>query len=131
GCLLINRSSHDERDTHASGVIARLRERITHVTGITAGSQPVQELSIEDRVSRTQYQFSLTTPEADELDIWVPRLLERLRAEPALADVATDLQSRGLQAHVEIDRDAAARLGVRVSDIAGALQTAYGQRQIA
>jgi multidrug efflux pump len=131
GRLLINLSSHDERDTHASGVIDRLRERIKHVTGITAWFQPVQELSIEDRVSRTQYQFSLTTPEADELDIWVPRLLERLRAEPALADVATDLQSRGLQAHVEIDRDAAARLGVRVSDIAGALQTAYGQRQIA
>lgn len=131
GRLLINLKSHDERDTHASQVIDRLREQIKNVTGITAWFQPVQELSIEDRVSRTQYQFSLTTPDTTELDIWVPQLLERLRAEPALADVATDLQSRGLQAYVEIDRDAAARLGVRISDIAGALQTAYGQRQIA
>ncbi len=131
GRLLINLKPHDERDTHASQIIDRLREQIKSVTGITAWFQPVQELSIEDRVSRTQYQFSLTTPDSSELDIWVPRLLERLRQEPALADVAADLQSRGLQAYVEIDRDAAARLGVRISDIAGALQTAYGQRQIA
>ncbi|EIK42915.1 RND transporter, Hydrophobe/Amphiphile Efflux family [Cellvibrio sp. BR] len=131
GRLLINLKSHDERDAHASQVIDRLREQIKNVTGITAWFQPVQELSIEDRVSRTQYQFSLTTPDGTELDTWVPRLLERLRMEPALADVAADLQSRGLQAYVEIDRDAAARLGVRISDIAGALQTAYGQRQIA
>ncbi|OZY86517.1 multidrug transporter subunit MdtC [Cellvibrio mixtus] len=131
GRLLINLKPHSERSTHASQVIGQLQERIRGITGITAWFQPVQELSIEDRVSRTQYQFSLTTPDSTELDTWVPRLLERLRSEPALADVAADLQSRGLQAYVEIDRDAAARLGVRISDIAGALQTAYGQRQIA
>lgn len=131
GRLLINLKSHNERDTSASEIINRLREQIKGVTGITAWFQPVQELSIEDRVSRTQYQFSLTTPDSALLDEWVPRVLERLRQEPALADVASDLQNRGLQAYVEIDRDAAARLGVRVSDIAGALQTAYGQRQIA
>ncbi|AQT60434.1 multidrug efflux RND transporter permease subunit [Cellvibrio sp. PSBB023] len=131
GRLLINLKPHSERSTHASQVIGQLQERIRGITGITAWFQPVQELSIEDRVSRTQYQFSLTTPDGTELDTWVPRLLERLRMEPALADVAADLQSRGLQAYVEIDRDAAARLGVRISDIAGALQTAYGQRQIA
>lgn len=131
GRLLINLKPHGERASHATEVIDRLREQIKGVAGITAWFQPVQELSIEDRVSRTQYQFSLTTPEAALLDDWVPRLLARLRTEPALADVASDLQSRGLQAYVEIDRDAAARLGVRVSDIAGALQTAYGQRQIA
>lgn len=131
GRLLINLKPHSERSTHASQVIGQLQERIRGITGITAWFQPVQELSIEDRVSRTQYQFSLTTPDSAELDTWVPRLLERLRSEPALADVAADLQSRGLQAYVEIDRDAAARLGVRISDIAGALQTAYGQRQIA
>ncbi|MGV8838037.1 multidrug efflux RND transporter permease subunit [Cellvibrio sp.] len=131
GRLLINLKSHNERDTSASEIINRLREQIKGVTGITAWFQPVQELSIEDRVSRTQYQFSLTTPDSALLDEWVPRVLERLRQEPALADIASDLQNRGLQAYVEIDRDAAARLGVRVSDIAGALQTAYGQRQIA
>jgi multidrug efflux pump len=131
GRLLINLKSHHERDASASEIIDRLREQIKSVAGVTAWFQPVQELSIEDRVSRTQYQFSLTTPDSALLDEWVPRVLERLRQEPALADVAADLQNRGLQAYVEIDRDAAARLGVRVSDIAGALQTAYGQRQIA
>jgi multidrug efflux pump len=130
GRLLINLKAHHQRDSHASEVIDRLREQIKSVTGITAWFQPVQELSIEDRVSRTQYQFSITTPDAAQLDQWVPRVLERLRQEPALADVAADLQNQGLQAYVEIDRDAAARLGVRVSDIANALQTAYGQRQI-
>ncbi|WP_331351042.1 multidrug efflux RND transporter permease subunit [Cellvibrio sp. UBA7671] len=131
GRLLINLKPHHERDASASDIIDRLREQIKGVAGVTAWFQPVQELSIEDRVSRTQYQFSLTTPDSALLDEWVPRVLERLRQEPALADVAADLQNRGLQAYVEIDRDAAARLGVRVSDIAGALQTAYGQRQIA
>ncbi len=131
GRLLINLKPHHERDASASDIIDRLREQIKSVAGVTAWFQPVQELSIEDRVSRTQYQFSLTTPDSALLDEWVPRVLERLRQEPALADVASDLQNRGLQAYVEIDRDAAARLGVRVSDIAGALQTAYGQRQIA
>lgn len=131
GRLLINLKAHHERDSHASEVIDRLRERIKGIAGITAWFQPVQELSIEDRVSRTQYQFSLTTPDVDLLDEWVPRLLERLHYEPALADVATDLQTRGLQAYVEIDRDAAARLGVSVSNISNALQTAYAQRQIA
>ncbi len=131
GRLLINLKPHHERDASAGEIIERLQERIAGVAGITAWFQPVQELSIEDRVSRTQYQFSLTTPEAALLDQWVPQILERLRHEPALADVAADLQSRGLQAYVEIDRDAAARLGVRVSDISSALQSAYGQRQIA
>ena len=131
GRLLINLKDHQTRDASASEIIEQLKTRIAGVSGITAWFQPVQELSIEDRVSRTQYQFSLTTPDADLLDQWTPRLLERLRQEPALADVAADLQSRGLQAYVEIDRDAAARLGVKVSDIANALQTAYGQRQIA
>ncbi|MBK8186356.1 MAG: multidrug efflux RND transporter permease subunit [Cellvibrio sp.] len=131
GRLLINLKAHDERDSHASEVIDRLREQIKGITGITAWFQPVQELSIEDRVSRTQYQFSLTTPEVALLDEWVPRLLERLHYEPALADVATDLQTRGLQAYVEIDRDAASRLGVSISNISNALQTAYAQRQIA
>ena len=131
GRLLINLKSHGDRSASASQIIDRLREAIKDVNGITAWFQPVQELSIEDRISRTQYQFTLTTPDSQLLDEWVPRVIERLRQEPALADVASDLQTRGLQAYVDIDRDAAARLGVRVSDIAAALQSAYGQRQIA
>jgi multidrug efflux pump len=98
GRLLINLKPHHERDASASDIIDRLREQIKNVAGITAWFQPVQELSIEDRVSRTQYQFSLTTPDSALLDEWVPRVLERLRQEPALADVASDLQNRGLQA---------------------------------
>ncbi len=131
GRLLINLKAHSERDDHASDIIRRLQERIAGISGITAWFQPLQELSIEDRVSRTQYQFTLTAPEIALLDETLPRVLERLRMEPALADVAADLQTRGLQAYVEIDRDAAARLGVSVSNIASSLQTAYAQRQIA
>ncbi|ACE83893.1 multidrug efflux RND transporter permease subunit [Cellvibrio japonicus] len=131
GRLLINLKPHHERSSHASDVIRRLQERIAPTSGITAWFQPLQELSIEDRVSRTQYQFTLTAPDISLLDEWAPQLLERLRHEPALADVTTDLQTRGLQAYVEIDRDAAARLGVSVSNIASSLQTAYAQRQIA
>lgn len=131
GRLLINLKAHGERDDHASDIIRRLQEQIAGISGITAWFQPLQELSIEDRVSRTQYQFTLTAPEIALLDETLPRVLERLRMEPALADVAADLQTRGLQAYVEIDRDAAARLGVSVSNIASSLQTSYAQRQIA
>ncbi|MFY9477802.1 MAG: multidrug efflux RND transporter permease subunit [Aquabacterium sp.] len=131
GRMLINLKPHGERDASAQEVIERLRQRIGQVQGITAWFQPVQELSMEDRVSRTQYQFTLTAPDGALLDQWVPRLVERLRARAELSDVASDLQSQGLQAHVEIDRDAAARLGVSVADIATALRNAFGQRQVA
>ncbi len=131
GRLLINLKPHGDRDDHASAIIRRLQSSIASISGITAWFQPLQELSIEDRVSRTQYQFTLTAPEIALLDETLPRVLERLRQEPALADVAADLQTRGLQAYVDIDRDAAARLGVSVSNIASSLQTAYAQRQIA
>ncbi len=131
GRLLINLKPHHQRQASALEIMERLRERAAPVQGITAWFQPVQELSIEDRVSRTQYQFTLTAPDLDLLDDWTPRVLERLRQLPELADVASDLQTRGLQAYVDIDRDAAARLGVRISDLAASLQTAYSQRQIA
>ena len=131
GRLLINLKPHHERSEHASDIIRRLQQNIAGISGITAWFQPVQELSIEDRVSRTQYQFTMSAPEIAQLDENLPRLLDRLRQEPALADVAADLQTRGLQAYVDIDRDAAARLGVNISQIANSLQTAYAQRQIA
>ncbi len=131
GRMLINLPAHGERDGSAFEVMDRLRERAEKVEGITAWFQPVQELSIEDRVSRTQYQFTLTTPDSATLNEWVPLLIEALWQQPELADVASDLQYDGLQAYVDIDRDAAARLGVSVSAIAGALQNAFAQRQIA
>ncbi|ASK34930.1 multidrug transporter subunit MdtC [Alcanivorax sp. N3-2A] len=131
GRMLINLPAHADRDDSAQDVIDRLAERAENVDGIKAWFQPVQELSIEDRVSRTQYQFSLTTPDSATLAEWVPLLIRELSKQPELADVASDLQSEGLQAYIDIDRDIAARLGITVADIAGALQNAFGQRQIA
>ena len=92
--------------------------------------QPVQDLTIEDRVSRTQYQFTVEDANPDELSLWVPRLVERLRQEPALADVASDLQDDGLQAYVDIDRATASRLGITPAAIDNALYNAFGQRLV-
>ncbi|NML26646.1 MdtB/MuxB family multidrug efflux RND transporter permease subunit [Zoogloea dura] len=119
-----------ERDASASEVIRRLAPEVRKVAGITLYMQPVQDLTIEDRVSRTQYQFSLQSPDSAALAEWVPRLVDSLKALPQLADVASDLQDKGLQAWVEIDRAAAARLGVSTAAIDNALYNAYGQRLI-
>jgi multidrug efflux pump len=130
GRMLINLRPHSERRERAPAIIARLLESARSVPGITLYLQPVQELSIEDRVSRTQFQFTLTSPDGALLESWVPEFIALLQAQPELADVASDQQTRGLQAFVEIDRDAASRLGVSVADIGDALYNAYGQRQI-
>ncbi|HAO76882.1 MAG TPA: multidrug transporter subunit MdtC, partial [Pseudomonas sp.] len=128
--LLINLKPHGERAQTASQVIDRLRPELAKVPGIELYLQPVQDLSIEDRVSRTQFQFSLETPDSELLQEWTPRLVEALRERPELTDVASDLQSNGLQIYLDIDRDAAARLGIQVADITDALYDAFGQRQI-
>ena len=130
GRLLINLKPHGERDLTASQIIDRLRPELAKVPGIELYLQPVQDLSIEDRVSRTQFQFSLETPDSELLQEWTPRLVEALRERPELTDVASDLQSNGLQIYLDIDRDAAARLGIQVADITDALYDAFGQRQI-
>ena len=130
GRLLIELQPHGQRDAGAQEIIARLQQRVDRIPGISLYLQPVQELSIEDRISRTQYQFVLTTPDAQALALWSGRMLSHLQQQPALRDVASDLTDRGLQAYVDIDRDAAARLGVPVSSIADALYDAFGQRQI-
>ncbi len=130
GRLLISLKPRAERDASATEVIRRLQPALQQVAGITLYMQPVQDLSIEDRVSRTQYQFSLMAPDAALLSDWVPRLLERMRSLPQLADVASDLQDRGLQAWIEIDRASAARLGVSTAAIDAALYNAYGQRLV-
>jgi multidrug efflux pump len=130
GRLLIELKPHAQRSSDAQAIIARLQQRVAHVPGITLYLQPVQELGIEDRISRTQYQFTLTSPDSDQLAQWTPRLLAHLQQSPALADVASDLQDQGLQAHVLIDRVAAARLGISVDAVADALYDAFGQRQI-
>ncbi|MGM3387911.1 MdtB/MuxB family multidrug efflux RND transporter permease subunit [Stutzerimonas stutzeri] len=130
GRLLINLKPHAERDVTASEVIDRLRPELARLPGIELYMQPVQDLSIEDRVSRTQFQFSLESPDITLLQEWTPRLVEALREQPELTDVASDLQSDGLQIYLDIDRDAAARLGIEVSAITDALYDAFGQRQI-
>ena len=129
GRLLIELKPHGDRDG-AAEVMERLQQRVSKIPGITLYLQPVQELGIEDRISRNQYQFTLTTPEQQTLETWTPKLLQALRQQPALRDVASDLQMQGRQARVNIDRDAAARLGVSVEAVADALYDAYGQRQI-
>ncbi|MGE0808753.1 MAG: efflux RND transporter permease subunit, partial [Burkholderiaceae bacterium] len=130
GRVLINLKPKAQRDANAEGVIQRLRASLEGVPGIRLYMQPVQDLTIEDRVSRTQYQFTLEDANPERLNLWVPRLLERLRGLPQLADVASDLQDRGLQAFLEVDRDAAGRLGVSMLAIDNALYSAFGQRQI-
>jgi len=130
GRFLIELKPHAARSADIMAIIARLQQAVSNLPGISLYLQPVQELSIEDRISRTQYQFTLTTPDVAELSHWVPLLIAELETKPALMDVTSDLQDSGLQAYVEIDRNAAARLGVPVSSIADALYDAFGQRQI-
>ncbi|OWY40189.1 multidrug transporter subunit MdtB [Xenophilus sp. AP218F] len=129
GRLLINLKPKNQRDDiHA--VLARLQQRADQLPGIALYLQPVQDLTIDTRPSRTQYQFSLQATSQDDLSAWVPKLVKRLRREPALADVASDLQDKGLQAYVNINRDVASRLGVTTAAIDNALYDAFGQRLI-
>ena len=130
GRMLINLKPLKVRGIDATSVIRRLQPQLAQVEGIALYMQPVQDLSIEDRVSRTQYQFTLEDADGNNLSIWVPKLVERLRALPQLADVASDLQDQGLQAYVDIDRSTAARLGVTPAAVDNALYNAFGQRLI-
>lgn len=130
GRLLINLKAHGQRDLSAAEVITRLQPQIDKLVGIRLFMQPVQDLTIEDRVSRTQYQFSMSSPDAELLALWSGKLVHALSQLPELTDVASDLQDKGLQVYLVIDRDAASRLGVSVSTITDALYDAFGQRQI-
>jgi multidrug efflux pump len=129
GRMLINLKPHGSRDD-APTIIARLQKRAAEVPGITVYLQAVQDLTIEDRVSRTQYQFSLDSPNGDDLVTWVPRLVQKLRQLPQLADVSDDTQNLGLQAYVDVDRDSASRLGVTLSTVDNVLYDAFGQRLV-
>ncbi len=130
GRLLINLKPHKERDVSAQEVIRRLQPQVAQLPGSRLYLQAVQDLSLEDRITRTQYQLSLQDPDMDTLRVWAPKLLERLQQLPELADVASDLQDQGLQAYLQIDRDQAARLGVSLANIDSALYNAFGQRLI-
>ena len=133
GRMLINLKPKEERDAASrdiSQVIRRITDATRSVPGIELYLQPVQDLTIEDRIAKTQYQFLLSSPNSDELNQAAVQLMERLRALPQLVDVGSDLQDKGLQAYVEIDRGAAGRLGVTVAGIDNALYNAFGQRLI-
>ncbi len=129
GRVLIALKPHNARDA-SPRVVARIRDRLAKIEGMTLYMQPVQDLTIEDRVSRTQFQFTLESANADELGTWTTRVVDRLRRLPQVADVASDLQDQGLQAYVTIDRDTAGRLGVTPAAIDNALYNAFGQRLI-
>jgi multidrug efflux pump len=130
GRIQINLKPLEQRKIRATDVIRRLQPELAQVTGITLFMQPVQDISVEDRVSRTQFQYTLEDPNAEELNSYAPRLLERLQKQPELRDVASDQQVGGLRARVVYDRETASRLGITPSMIDNTLYDAFGQRQV-
>ncbi|CAG68037.1 multidrug efflux RND transporter permease subunit [Acinetobacter baylyi] len=130
GRILINLKPHAERDS-AQQVINRLRDQLKDVPGIHAWMQPVQELSIEDKISRTQYQVSLSAAKAEDLKQWTPIVGDALKHQPEFSDVTSEDGGQALQAYIDVNRDAAARLGLSIEDISLALQNLFAQRQIA
>ena len=130
GRIQINLKPLEERNISASDVIRRLQSQLSKVAGITLYMQPVQDLTVEDRVSRTQYQYTLEDPNADELNSFVPKMVARLQEIPELRDVATDQQVNGLRVKVVFDRDTASRMGITPTAIDNTLYDAYGQREV-
>jgi multidrug efflux pump len=128
GRMLINLKPRDDRSSTASEVIRQLQQDVAHIAGASLYMQPVQDLTIDSTVSPTQYQFMLTDPNMAEFTTWVPKLVERLRQSPELADVATDLQDNGQSVYIEIDRATASRYGITPATVDSALYDAFGQR---
>ena len=130
GRIQINLKPRDQRKATASDIIRRLQPKLAQVEGITLYMQPVQDLTVEDRVSRTQFQYTLEDPDANELTRVTNQLVDKLRTLPELQDVASDQQNGGRQTEVVIDRDTASRLGVPVASIDNTLEDAFAQRQV-
>ena len=130
GRFLINLKPHEVRSESASEVIARLKSKLADLNSVSLYLQPVQDLTMENRVSRTQYQFTLESPDAEELNRWTKRLIERLLQEPEFDEVTSDIQDQGLQVYVNIDRSTASRLGISTATIDNTLYSAYGQRLV-
>lgn len=130
GRLLINLQPHASRQLSAAQVIERLKPQLAQLSGVQLFLQPVQDLSVENRVSRTQYQYTLETADGAALQYWTHQLLTKLAQQTTLADVTSDLQDQGQQVYVNIDRSTASRLGVSTAAIANTLYSAYGQRLI-
>ena len=130
GRVQINLKPLEDRDANASEIIQRLQPKVASIEGIALYMQPVQDLTVEDRISRTQYQYSMEDADATELNVWAPRLLSKLQARPELRDVASDQQSSGLRETLVIDRDTASRYGITPQQIDDTLYDAYGQRLV-
>ncbi len=130
GRMSINLKPLDQRDLSASDVIRRLNNSLAQVNGIKLFMQPVQNITVDDRVSRTQYQYTLEDPDVNELDSWTNRFVAKLQQLPQLEDVATDQQTGGLTVSLTIDRVSASRLGLAPSTLDNTLYDAFGQRQI-
>ena len=128
GRILINLKTHDQRKSDIGTVMQRIKNSTASLTGISLYMQPVQDLTIEGTVSRTQYQFILQDADPVQLNEWTPKLVDRLNQLPELADVASDISAQGLSVFVEIDRDQAARFGITPATIDNALYDSYGQR---
>jgi len=128
--IQINLKPLAQRKINASDVIRRLQPALAKVDGVSLFLQPIQDLTVEDRVSRTQFQYSLEDVDAKELAYWTPRFIDKLKSLPELRDVASDQLNQGLVASITIDRDSAARLGVLPADIDNTLYDAFGQRQV-
>jgi len=130
GRIQINLKPRDQRKEDAPTIIRRLQSEVAGVKGINLYMQPVQDLTVEDRISRTQFQYTMEDADGQELSVWAPRLLDKLRNLPQLTDVASDQQERGMQAALTIDRDTASRLGILPQTIDDTLYDAFGQRQV-
>jgi multidrug efflux pump len=130
GRIQINLKPHEERTASATEIIRRLQPDLAQVEGITLYMQPVQDLTVEDRVSRTQFQYALEAADANELNDWAGRIVNKLQTLPQLRDVASDQQNGGLKADLVIDRDTAARFGILPQAIDDTLYDAFGQRQV-
>ncbi len=130
GRILIDLKPLEQRNFSASDVIRRLQPQLEKIDGITLYMQPVQDLTVEDRVSRTQYQYTLEDPDANELNLWTAKFVDKLKAIPELRDVATDQQTQGLSASLVIDRVTASRMGITPQAIDETLYDAFGQRQV-
>ena len=130
GRILINLKPLAARSISASDVIRRLQPELAKLPGITLFMQPVQDLSVEDRVSRTEFQYTLEDANVDELNTYAPQMLAKLQKLPELSDVASDQQTLGLQAKLVFDRDTASRLGITTASIDQTLYDAYGQREV-
>ncbi len=131
GRLYITLKPWAERNENASKVVARLSTKMQGVEGIRLFMQPAQDVSVGGRLSRTQYQYTLSDPDGDELNTWAPQVLDKLRTIPSLADVTSDAASSGLTATLTYDKDEAARFGIQPGMIDATLDDAFGQRQVA